>query len=107
MAMIRRPLVHQFAVARRPGQQDPAGATAERFAHCDEFGTPALKRAEVACKRIAERRARLALLAKSVKEHLMQDHRVHCDQLLALEAVERKAGGFGIVELGELLFDEI
>src|SRR5262245_29987355 len=33
MAMVRRPLVDELAVARRPRQQHPAGATAERFAH--------------------------------------------------------------------------
>ena len=56
---------------------------------------------------IAQCRARLALLAKAIEEQLVQDHRVHGDKLLALEAVDQKTGGLGVVELGELLIDEI
>ena len=52
-------------------------------------------------------RSWLALLSQPVEEQLMEDHRVHCDQLLALEPVDEKAGGLGVLNIRELLLDEI
>src|SRR5215472_9593073 len=37
----------------------------------------------------------------------MQDHRIHCDQLFALEPVDQKAGSFVEFELCKLIIDEI
>jgi hypothetical protein len=37
----------------------------------------------------------------------VQDHRIHGDELLALEAIDEEAGGVGVIELGELLVDEV
>src|SRR6516165_9467985 len=54
VAMVRRPLVDELAVARRPRQQHPAGAAAERLAHGDELGPPALERAEIAREGVAQ-----------------------------------------------------
>src|SRR6266536_1599149 len=86
MAMIRRPLVDVLAVARGPREQHPSGAAAERFAHRHELRSPALERSEIARQRVAQRRTRFALVA---------------------EAVDEKAGGLRVIELGELLVDQI
>src|SRR5262249_39790816 len=107
MASIRRPLVDELAVARRPRQQPPSGAAAERFAHRHELRSPALERSEILRQRVAQRRTRLALVAEAVKEQLVQDHRVHRDKLLAFEPVDEKAGGLRVIELGELLVDQV
>src|SRR5262249_60736126 len=40
MAMVRRPLVDKLAVARRPRQQNPPEATAERFTHGEQLAPP-------------------------------------------------------------------
>src|SRR6187455_602279 len=48
VAMVGSPLIDQLAIARRPRQQHPAGAAAERLAHGDKFGLPALAGAKVA-----------------------------------------------------------
>jgi len=37
----------------------------------------------------------------------VQDHRVHRDELLALEPVDEEAGGLRVVELGELFLDQV
>jgi hypothetical protein len=37
----------------------------------------------------------------------MQDHRIHRDQLLALEPVDQKSRRLRVVELGQLLLDQI
>src|SRR6266571_146359 len=107
MAMIRRPLVDELAVARRPREQHPSGAAAERFAHRHELRSPALERSEIARQRVAQRRTRFALVAEAVEEQLVQDHRVHRDELLAFESINEKAGGLRVIELGELLVDQI
>src|SRR6266511_6371858 len=72
VAMIRRPLIDELAVSRRPGQQHPAGAAAKRLAHRDEFQPPSLIGAEIAGKRIPKRRGRLAFVAQAVEKQLMQ-----------------------------------
>src|SRR5215471_20523420 len=107
MAMVRGPLVDQLAVARRPRQQYPSGATAQCFSHSNEFGTPALESSEITRNRIAQSGPRLALIAESVKEQLMQDHRIGRDQLFALESVDQEAGSFVEFDLRKLLIDEI
>ena len=56
VAVIGRPLIDEFAVARRPESKHPAGAAAERLAHGDEFGAPTLKGAEIARERVAQGR---------------------------------------------------
>jgi len=47
------------------------------------------------------------LVAETVEEQLVQDHRVHCDELLAFEPVDEKAGGLRVIELGELFVDQV
>ena len=48
--------------------------------------------AEITRDRRASAGRRLALVAEPVEEQLVQDHRVHGDQLLALEAIDEKTG---------------
>jgi len=57
--------------------------------------------------RILEAWAGLAFVSQAVKEQFMKDHRIHCDELLAFEAVYRKAWSIRIVEFCELLLDQI
>jgi hypothetical protein len=52
-------------------------------------------------------RVRLAVLAETVEKQLVQDHRIHRDELLALEAVDQESRRVWVVELGELLVDHI
>src|SRR5262249_58305723 len=73
VAMSRCPLVDELVVARRPRQQDPSGAAAERLAHRHELRSPAFERSEIARQRVAQRRTRLALVAETVEEQLVQD----------------------------------
>src|SRR6266436_908874 len=80
---------------------------AERLSHGYEFGTPALVRPEITRQCVAQPCARFALVPKSIEEKLVQDHRVHRDELLALETVEQKARGIRVIELGQLLVDQI
>jgi hypothetical protein len=47
------------------------------------------------------------LVAEAVEEQLVQDHRIHRDELLAFEAVDEKAGGLRVIELGELFVDQV
>src|SRR5690349_12758406 len=102
MAMVRRPLVDELAVARRPRQQHPSRAAAERLAHGHELRSPALERAEIPRQRLAQRSSRLALLAKAIEKQLVQNHRIHRDELLTLDTIDEKACGFRVIELGEL-----
>src|SRR5262249_42988703 len=62
---------------------------------------------EILRQRIAQRRTWLALVAEAVEEQLVQDHRVHRDELLAFEPVDEKAGGLRVIELGELFVDQV
>src|SRR5262245_48465296 len=107
MAMVGRPLVDELAVARRPRQQHPAGAAPERFAHGDELRPPALERTEIAPQGVVQAWAGFTLLAQPIEEQLVQDHRIHRDELLALEAVNEKAGGLDVIEVGELFPDQV
>jgi hypothetical protein len=107
MTVVGSPLVDELAVSWRPGQQHPTGAAAERLAHGDEFGTPAFIGTKVARQRFTQRRPRLALFAETVEEQLVEDHRVHRDQLLALKTVHEEAGRGGVVQSGELLIDHV
>jgi hypothetical protein len=47
------------------------------------------------------------LLPKPIEEQLVQDHGVHRDELLALEAVDEKAGSVRVIERGQLLVDQV
>src|SRR5215472_3361509 len=107
MAMVRGPLIDQLAIARRPRQQYPSGAAAQCFSHSNEFGTPALESPEILRNRVAQGWPRLALIAESVKEQLMQDHRIGRDQLFALQPVDQETSGFIEFELRKLFVDEI
>src|SRR5258708_17745518 len=62
MAVVRRPLIDELSIARRPRQQYPAGAAAECFAHGHEFGTPPLIRAKISSNLVFEKRPRLAFV---------------------------------------------
>ena len=103
--MIRRPLIDEPAVTRRPRQQHPSGAAAERFAHRPELRSPTLERSEILRQRVAQRRTRFALVAEAVEEQLVKDHRVHRDELLAFESVDEKASGLRVIERGKLFVD--
>ena len=72
-----------FSVTRRPGQQHPAGAACKCLAQGDEFGPPAVVRAEIACQHLLQAFPWLALVAEASKERFMENHRVGCDELLA------------------------
>src|SRR5439155_2119974 len=98
--MVRGPLIDEFAVARRPRQQHPAGTSAERFAHRYEFRTPPLERAEIASQHFLKGCIGLARLAEAIEEMLMKDHRVHGDEFFALETVNQESRRGGIVEFG-------
>jgi hypothetical protein len=82
-------------------------APAERLAHGDEFSAPVVEGAEVACQRILQTYVGLALVAEAVEEHFMKYHRICCDELLALKAVDQEAGCACIVELGKLFADQV
>src|SRR5262249_42456408 len=88
VAMVGRPLVNQFAIAWRPRQQHPSRAAAERFSHGDKLGSPTCKRTKISSNCFEEWATRLTLLAQSIKEEFVQDHRIHRNQLLALESVD-------------------
>src|SRR5882724_5632447 len=92
---------------RRVREQDPARATAHRLAHRDELRAPALDAAEITRQRFAQRRVRLAPVAEAVEVQLVQDHRVHGDQLFPLEPVDHEDGCRGKVQRGELFGDRV
>src|SRR6266478_1933130 len=107
VAMVRGPLIDEFAIARRPRQQNPAGTSAERFAHRYEFRAPPLERAEIAGQHFLEGSIRLALITEAIEEMLMEDHRIHGDKFFTLEAVDQEGRRVGIIKFGELLSDKI
>jgi hypothetical protein len=47
------------------------------------------------------------LIAQSVKEQLVQDHRIHRDQLFALEPVDQETGRLVEFKLCKLIIDQI
>src|SRR5262245_22662273 len=57
VAVIRCPLVDEFAISGRPGKQHPTRATTERLPHRDKFRTPTLIRPKVGGERIAQSRS--------------------------------------------------
>ena len=107
VTMVGCPLIDQLAITRRPRQQYPSRAAAERFSHGDEFGAPTLERSKIADDGLAQRGFRIALIAQPVKEQLVQDHRIHRDQLFALKSVDQETGGFVEFELLELFGDKV
>src|SRR4051794_4831339 len=104
--MVGRPLIDELAVARRPGLQHPARAAAERLAHGDELGPPALDRPEIPRKTLQQSAIRFTLLPKPIEEQLMEDHRVHRNQLLPLEPADQKTLSLDVIERGQLLLDQ-
>src|SRR5437868_2263867 len=66
--VVHRPLVDELAVARRPGQQHPAGAAALRLSHCREFGGPSRDAAEITDERVAQTAFGFAALAERGEE---------------------------------------
>jgi hypothetical protein len=94
-----------------PSRGDQVSSTARtaalRLAHCREFGLPATEAPEIAGERLAQLAFRRALVTKRGKEHLVQDHRVARDKLLALETVEHETRRFCEIKLGELRRDRI
>src|SRR5262245_13054171 len=105
--MIRRPLIHQALVTRRPRQQHPTRAAGKRLAYGSEFAAPALHRAEIAPQGGREVLARRALFAKAVEEELVEDHRVGGNKLLALEAVDEEIGCRIKLDVSQLLGNEV
>src|SRR5437764_6152976 len=47
VAVICGPLIDELLVARRPGQQHPAGSAGQRLAHCDKLTSPPVDRSEI------------------------------------------------------------
>src|SRR6516165_5065408 len=107
VTMVGRPLVDQLAITRRPRQEYPSRAAAERFSHGDEFGAPTLKGPKIADDGLAQRASRIALIAQPVKEQLVQDHRIHRNQLFALKSVDQETGCFIEFELRDLFVNKV
>src|SRR5262249_9414660 len=105
--VVSRPLVHQFAVAVQVREKHPSRAPAHRLAHGDELGPPAVDAPKVARERLAERAIGFALSAETVKVQLVKDHRVHRDELFALEPVDHEDGRLRDVEVSELCRDGV
>src|SRR5262245_16240064 len=107
MRVVRRPLVHQPPVAAGVRQQDPSRPPAHGLAHRDELGAPAFDAPKITREGLTQRRIGLAALAEAVEVQLVQNHRVHGDQLLALEPVDDEHGRRGHVERAELSGDGV
>src|SRR5262245_38039783 len=107
MRVVRGPLVHQPPAAGGVRQQNPSRPPAHGLAHRDELGPPALDAPKVTREGLAQRRIGLAALAEAVEVQLVQNHRVRCDQLLSLEAVDGEHGRRGHVERAELGDDRV
>jgi len=106
--VIGGPLVHQRSLARKEGQQHPARAPTERFAHRDELRAPAVDASEVRVERQGHRRHHgPTVRAQRVEVQLVQQHRVRRDELFTLQAVELEAGRGGEVDRRKLGADDI
>src|SRR5262245_49468098 len=105
--VVRGPLIDELAVARRIGEQHPAGSTAHRFAHGDELGAPSLDTAEVTGQSVAQRPIGLSTLTEAIEIELVQDHGVRRDQLFALESIDDEHWRRGDVESRELSNDRV
>ena len=73
----------------------------------EKLAPPTLIGAEVARQCIAKAAVGLAFVAKTVKEKFVQDHRVHRDQLFALETIDDEGRRGGEIEFGKLLLDRV
>jgi len=105
--MIGRPLVHELAIAVRIREQHPARAAPHGLAHGDELRPPSIDGPEIPHERVSQRPVWLTVGAETVEVQLVQDHRIRCDQLFALEAVDHEHGRRGKVQRGELRGDRI
>jgi hypothetical protein len=74
--MVHGPLIDELPVARRPAQQHPARAAAQRLSDRREFGPPVLYAFEVARQRFTEDALGFATRAERRKEKFMQNHRI-------------------------------
>src|SRR5438445_1015698 len=81
--VVGRPLVHQFAVAVRVGEEHPSRAATHRLAHGDELGPPPVNAPEAAREGLAQRAIGLPLGAEAVEVQLVEDHRIHRNELFA------------------------
>src|SRR6266487_4452229 len=102
MAVIRRPLIDQLAVARRPRQKHPAGAPAQRLPHRRELGMPPFIRAEVTRQSCSKHGARLAWLSEAVEVELVEDHRIGGDEFLTFESIHDEHRRSREIELRQL-----
>src|SRR5262245_40240868 len=105
--VVRGPLIDKLAIARRIGEQHPAGSPTHCFAHGDELGAPSLDTAEVTGHSFAQRSIRLSTLTEAIEIELVQDHGVRRDQLFALESVDHEHWCHGHVESRELSHDRV
>src|SRR5713101_620306 len=102
IGMVSGPLIDETFVAGRIHQQRPAGTAALRLAHRRKFRTPTFDAAKVAHKRVRKRAARRSTAAEAVEIGLVQNHRVHRDQLFALQSVDDEPRRLGKIQFGEL-----
>src|SRR5258706_7625660 len=107
VAVIRRPLVDELALAWRPRQKRPSRASAQRLSDRGELCSPPLVRPEVTRQGLPERRSRLAPFSQAFEVYLVEDHRIGGDELLALESVDDEHGRASEIELRKLRADDI
>src|SRR5215831_18229028 len=107
VAVIRRPLIYEFSIMRGPRQQDPARAAAKRLSHRNEFGSPALVRTKITRDGVPQSCSRVALVAESIEKQLVQNHRVHRNELLALETVDHEAWRAVEIQFGKFFLNQV
>src|SRR5579863_6884143 len=79
------PLIDEPLVARRIGEDHPARATALRFADRRKLRAPALDAPEIARYRTREPALGRTAAAQAIEINFMEYHRVHRDELFALQ----------------------
>src|SRR5262249_39690166 len=107
LAVIRRILVEEPAVARRIGEQDPSRAACERLAHRYVFTSPALKGAEIASQRLCKRVDGRPGASKAREVQLVQQRRIERDKLLLLEPADHITRRRREIERRELFADGV
>src|SRR6476660_9112599 len=107
MAVVRRPLIDKLSIVRRPRQQNPARAAAKRLSHRHEFGSPALIRTKITRYGVPQRCSWFTLFAQSVEKLLVQNHRVHRDELLALETIDKEAWRAIVIQFGKFFLNQV
>ena len=101
-------VVEQPLVARRIGQDHPAGARGQRLSDADELRLPAIEAAEVARHRLGEQARRLGRrLGEPVEIDFVQDRRIVRALLFALQFAELLGRHVREVDLRELLADRV